>query len=159
MNNKIFFIIFLIIIYTIYFVLPAKAMGKRPARAKRTESEEFVSPEIEIITKPEMNIQLLSKQKQPPESLVSISPTEVIPTAGSDYTNAAKSSRTADIQRALINAGFTPGPIDGKLGAKTKKAIRGFQGVNSLTVDGIVGPKTWAKLKPYLYLSDTENDN
>ena len=59
---------------------------------------------------------------------------------------------TRDIQRALRNAGFSPGPIDGKLGARTREAIREFQGVNGLQVDGIVGRRTWAKLAPFLDL-------
>jgi len=57
---------------------------------------------------------------------------------------------TRDIQRALRNAGFDPGPIDGKLGSRTRQAIREFQGVNELQVDGIAGRRTWAKLATYL---------
>jgi len=57
---------------------------------------------------------------------------------------------TRDIQRVLRNAGFDPGPIDGKLGSRTRQAIREFQSVNGLQVDGIVGRRTWAKLGPFL---------
>lgn len=58
---------------------------------------------------------------------------------------------TADqIQEALKNAGFYQGPVDGKIGPKSKRAIREFQIKNNLAVDGKVGPKTWAKLGPYL---------
>ena len=59
-------------------------------------------------------------------------------------------SSTRDIQRALRNAGFSPGPIDGKLGVRTRQAVREFQGANGLQADGIVGRRTWAKLAPYL---------
>jgi len=55
-----------------------------------------------------------------------------------------------DIQTALKNAGFYEGNIDGILGPMTKKAIEEFQKENGLGVDGKVGPKTWAKLKPFL---------
>ena len=54
------------------------------------------------------------------------------------------------IQTALKNAGFYEGLIDGKIGKNTKKAIRAFQEANGLSADGIVGNKTWSKLKAYL---------
>jgi len=56
---------------------------------------------------------------------------------------------TKEIQIALKNAGFDPGAIDGKLGPKTKQAIKEFQRAKGLKVDGIVGQKTWAELRKY----------
>ena len=54
---------------------------------------------------------------------------------------------TADkVQLALKRAGFYQGALDGKIGAKTKEAIKAFQKENGLTADGIVGRSTWAKL-------------
>ena len=50
------------------------------------------------------------------------------------------------MQRKLIEKGFEPGPADGKFGKKTETAVRYFQEVNKLKVDGVVGPKTWAVL-------------
>lgn len=50
------------------------------------------------------------------------------------------------IQKALKKAGFDPGPVDGIRGRRTIAAIKAFQQANSLDVDGIVGPKTAAKL-------------
>lgn len=55
-----------------------------------------------------------------------------------------------NIQLALKNVGLYAGPIDGKIGKETKKAIRDFQKANALTVDGIIGKETWLKLKKYL---------
>jgi uncharacterized protein (TIGR02594 family) len=57
-----------------------------------------------------------------------------------------KDMNTRDIQNALKTAGFDPGPIDGVRGRRTIAAIRQFQAQNDLVVDGIVGPKTAAKL-------------
>lgn len=53
-----------------------------------------------------------------------------------------------EIQQVLIDMGYDLGPCgaDGKLGRKTTSAIRTFQGLNGLEADGIVGPKTRAKL-------------
>jgi peptidoglycan hydrolase-like protein with peptidoglycan-binding domain len=54
------------------------------------------------------------------------------------------------IQRALKSAGFYQGPIDGKIGPKTKKAIIKFQEANGFKADGVVGKKTSAALNKYL---------
>ena len=61
-----------------------------------------------------------------------------------------KPSSPAEVQKALADAGFYKGTVDGIIGAKTRAAIRSFQEENGLTVDGRVGPKTWEKLKAYL---------
>lgn len=61
-----------------------------------------------------------------------------------------------EIQTALKNAGYYAGAIDGKLGPRSKKAIENFQKDNGLVVDGKVGPKTWAKLQPYLTTSPAQ---
>lgn len=55
-----------------------------------------------------------------------------------------------EIQTALKNAGFDPGPVDGKIGPKTRQAIKEFQRSKGLTPDGVVGQKTWAEMTVYL---------
>ncbi|MFH1061382.1 MAG: peptidoglycan-binding domain-containing protein [Candidatus Omnitrophota bacterium] len=58
---------------------------------------------------------------------------------------------TADkVQLALKKAGVYEGKVDGKIGPKTKEAIKAFQRKNNLKVDGVVGRGTWAKLKKNL---------
>jgi len=37
--------------------------------------------------------------------------------------------------------------LNGLFDKETEKAVREFQKANNLTVDGIVGPKTWAKIE------------
>jgi peptidoglycan hydrolase-like protein with peptidoglycan-binding domain len=54
------------------------------------------------------------------------------------------------IQRALKNAGFYTGAIDGKIGPQTKKAIKEFQKANGLKPDGFVGRRTREQLRKYL---------
>lgn len=51
------------------------------------------------------------------------------------------------LQYKLLSKLYNPGDIDGIYGAKVENAVREFQKENGLGVDGIVGPKTWAKLK------------
>lgn len=73
----------------------------------------------------------------------------------SSYSSRSKSSSmvrvsgvsVSDVQRALIRAGFEPGPVDGKAGKKTKSAIKEFQRRNGLTADGVVGERTWSLLR------------
>lgn len=57
---------------------------------------------------------------------------------------------TQDIQRALKNAGYYDGVVDGKIGEKTKNAIIEFQKAKGIKVDGIVGKETWAQLSESL---------
>lgn len=54
----------------------------------------------------------------------------------------------AAIQRALLGKGFDPGPVDGIWGRRTIAAVRAFQRAEGLTVDGIYGPMTAARLFP-----------
>jgi peptidoglycan hydrolase-like protein with peptidoglycan-binding domain len=47
------------------------------------------------------------------------------------------------------------GPISGVFDAPVEASVKNFQQSNGLTVDGIVGPATWAKLPPYREASPT----
>lgn len=72
-----------------------------------------------------------------------------------DYTNVqlkrgSTGMYVAILQAALINACQSPGGIDGNFGTKTQAAVVAFQKAKSLSPDGIVGPLTWAALKPYI---------
>lgn len=58
--------------------------------------------------------------------------------------------KVRQIQTALKNAGYNPGPIDGRMGKQTRDAIKAFQKANNLAVDARVGKYTWALLKEYL---------
>ncbi len=51
-----------------------------------------------------------------------------------------------DLQKALLEHGYSPGKIDGIFGKRTQKAVRAFQRDAGLKVDGIAGPDTFAKL-------------
>jgi peptidoglycan hydrolase-like protein with peptidoglycan-binding domain len=47
------------------------------------------------------------------------------------------------------------GPITGIFDASLETSVKNFQHANGLTVDGIVGPATWAKLPSYREASPT----
>lgn len=56
---------------------------------------------------------------------------------------------SVSIQQALKNAGYYNGPIDGKIGPSTRKAVRAFQKDNGMKPDGVVGKGTWKRLQSY----------
>ena len=57
-------------------------------------------------------------------------------------------ARVHGAQMALSILGFYTGNLDGNFGSGTSSAVRNFQRKNSLSVDGSIGPATWAKLFP-----------
>jgi MYXO-CTERM domain-containing protein len=50
------------------------------------------------------------------------------------------------LQRHLAAAGFRPGPIDGRYGPLTERAVIRFQTARHLRIDGIAGPQTLGHL-------------
>jgi peptidoglycan hydrolase-like protein with peptidoglycan-binding domain/tetratricopeptide (TPR) repeat protein len=65
---------------------------------------------------------------------------------GAGYT-AQGSARVRALQRRLTRAGFSSGPIDGRYGPRTERAVARFQAGHGLRVDGIAGPRTFAALR------------
>ena len=77
-------------------------------------------------------------------------------TTESKTTRKGRTVLTAkEIQLALQRAGYFQGTVDGKIGAKTRSAIRAFQAANNLVADGVAGSKTMIALQAYL--TQTEN--
>ena len=87
----------------------------------------------------------------PTEAAVSATAAEAISASTGSAPSLASftTPSTKEMQQALKNAGFYQGEIDGKLGPKTRAAIRDFQRTNGLSVDGKVGRQTWGKLAAY----------
>ena len=54
-----------------------------------------------------------------------------------------------DVQRALKNAGYYTGNIDGKLGPMTRQSIVQFQQSKNLKADGVIGRQTWEQLRAF----------
>lgn len=67
-----------------------------------------------------------------------------------EETKTLRKPSIRNIQTALRKAGFYDGPVDGKLGPRTRQAIKDFQKSKGLKADGIVGRKTWQELSKYL---------
>ena len=59
--------------------------------------------------------------------------------------------RVKQVQRALKQAGFNPGSLDGLIGHRTHTALIEFQNAHSLEPDGVVGAKTWDALSAYMH--------
>ena len=59
----------------------------------------------------------------------------------------AKGEQVKAVQRMLYSMGYDLGAskVDGDFGSKTDAAVRAYQKKRGLTVDGVVGQKTWAK--------------
>ena len=62
----------------------------------------------------------------------------------------AGSPEVMALQEALRKAGENPGAADGKLGPKTRAALRAFQKKNKLKVTGRADKPTLAKLEPFM---------
>jgi peptidoglycan hydrolase-like protein with peptidoglycan-binding domain len=58
----------------------------------------------------------------------------------------AKGQAVKDLQEALKALGLAPGPIDGIFGKKTEDAVKAFQKLKGIEVDGQVGPITWINI-------------
>jgi peptidoglycan hydrolase-like protein with peptidoglycan-binding domain len=58
------------------------------------------------------------------------------------YRNGDEGDAVTDIQKALKAKGFYSGPVNGRLGPLTEKALKAFQGAWGLEVDGVAGRAT-----------------
>lgn len=67
--------------------------------------------------------------------------------AQSGQQEAATHEDTRQVQQALKDAGFEPGPVDGILGPRTREALRNFQTANNLQATGEVNQDTLAALQ------------
>jgi peptidoglycan hydrolase-like protein with peptidoglycan-binding domain len=65
---------------------------------------------------------------------------------GSGYGRPAGSARVRVLQQRLRALGQQPGPVDGLYGPLTEAAVRRYQSVAGLAVDGIAGPQTMRAL-------------
>jgi len=110
---------------------------REPQRPVKTETASFPMQESDALGAVESGEALTSANK------------EEVRTAIMEY-RLRSPDRIKKVQRALEQAGFDPGPIDGELGSRTDQALRAFQKAQGLEPDGVVGVKTWTALSEYL---------
>lgn len=58
----------------------------------------------------------------------------------------SKNNYVTIAQNRLNELGYEAGSADGIFGTNTENAVKAFQSANGLSVDGIIGKNTWAKL-------------
>jgi hypothetical protein len=66
----------------------------------------------------------------------------------------SQGAEVTKLQENLQKLGFYSSQIDGQFGPRTKQAVIAFQKSQQLTADGIVGERTWAKLKEALQVNN-----
>ena len=66
---------------------------------------------------------------------------------GSGYGGGSTAVAVRRLQGRLNSIGDSPGPIDGRYGPRTERAVERFQSAHGLRVDGIAGPITQATLR------------
>jgi peptidoglycan hydrolase-like protein with peptidoglycan-binding domain len=81
-----------------------------------------------------------------PVTLAALGSASVVLAAGAGYGSRDGSGRVRVLQYRLVVAGDPPGPIDGRYGPRTERAVIRFQAAHGLPVDGIAGPLTLARL-------------
>jgi peptidoglycan hydrolase-like protein with peptidoglycan-binding domain len=143
MSKKIFIIALIGLLIVPMAISGCKGRVEKPAEEPKMEVPESVSATGEVVTNIEP-ANTVASEAIPPTAAVQQTTVKIAPAVQSAL------ERTKDIQRALKNAGFEVGAIDGKMGPKTKMAIEAFQRMKGLKPDGKVGPKTWAELEKYL---------
>lgn len=90
------------------------------------------------------------------EATTPTQPATTTPTASAGLTvtglpvlrTGSESESVRSAQLLLIGRGYDCGPDrdDGEFGANTRKAVEKFQSAHGLEADGVVGPRTWARL-------------
>lgn len=147
-QKKIIIIIAVVILVLVVIKVIGALNRKSEVEEMSMPTEMMIPPTETTTTETETATPAVSTTPQPAQQLQQTQPALApAPTVPAKMTN-------ENIQRALKAAGYDPGPIDGKIGKKTKAAIIDFQKANGLTADGKVGPKTWTKLSGFLSSSN-----
>ena len=66
---------------------------------------------------------------------------------GAGYATARGSAVVRMLQRNLRRLGYSPGPVDGRYGPRTRDAVGWFQLKHGLQVNGVAGPATQRRLQ------------
>jgi murein L,D-transpeptidase YcbB/YkuD len=134
------------------WVVMAAVLAAGCATTKARRAELAPDPNAQIAG---LQSELAEKDRQIQELQYQLDSYRAAPPASSNFSKGSGSSSAIrvsgvsveEVQRALAAAGFDPGPVDGRMGKRTKAAVKEFQRRNNLTADGIVGERTWSYLK------------
>jgi len=133
----------LIIVFATIFLSGCATMGKKHDTEIQQLQSQVNSLELELERKNHEIASLENELETRPSRSISRVPTE-------EVTGEPVKLSKKETQEALKSAGFYDGPVDGKIGPKTKDAIIAFQKENGLKADGVVGRKTSSELRKYL---------
>ena len=123
----------------------ATAPSRRASELKIKELQGRVKQlELETGSKDENIARLEHKLMECEDRSVSVSSQSLQPVY--EFNDFSSKMTVRQIQGALKKAGFYNGAIDGKMGPKTKEAIKEFQKEYGLKADGVVGTKTRSRL-------------
>ncbi len=136
---------------------------KKPHESKIKALENRISLlEAEVLKKDSQIINLthaLEKEKQEKEELLATvneqkemieGLTEAIQEQERKTRSKTYYKSVIKVQTALRNAGFDAGVIDGKMGPRTRKALKEFQSSHGLPASGRLDKQTWGLLQKYL---------
>ncbi len=73
--------------------------------------------------------------------------------------NGSSGTTVRTVQEKLKNWGYYTGSVDGQFGSQTEAAVKQFQSANGLTVDGVVGPRTFAALGMSSYVNSSNSSS
>jgi len=133
----------LMIVFATIFLSGCATMGKKHDMEIQQLQSRVNSLELELERKNHEIASLENELEARTSRSVKGAPVEEV------FSESTKLSKK-EIQEALKGAGFYDGPVDGKIGPKTKDAIIAFQKENGLKADGVVGRKTSSELRKYL---------
>ena len=121
--------------------------GSRSSRSTKVDSNDIaeMKAQLSII---EVKLDSIIEKQEMAIMEIKTSPTAYATDTRRDYPAATLTKK--EIQKALKLAGFNPGVIDGKMGKRTRTAIKDFQQAHGLKVDGVPGRKTQVVLRDYL---------
>ncbi len=143
MNNRTYRTAVFAVTALVFMTGCATTRARKPDQKETSAQLESLQAEL---TAKDQQIQDLQYQLDSAQQAAQAAPESSTGTSRSSAIRVSGVSAKA-VQRALKDAGFDPGPVDGRIGKKTRSAIKDFQRRNNLKADGIVGERTWALLK------------
>ena len=124
------------------------------ARKKNVDKVASLEAQMGVVTdelvRLDQQIQEIRASQQGPSGRASVAGGTSSGGAGVYKTPSGFELPSLNIQKALLNAGYYQGTVDGKIGPSTREAVKSFQRDHDLEADGVIGRRTWDKLKVYL---------